>query len=107
MGQVLTADLNLLAAERLDGEDDAGVNLVRAAVAILNLDLFGHFKWDPQTDGNIVGNVPAANRDDFRVPGAAFIEKGNISCTAAYVGHNDAHFAFGWFQNGFGRGQGI
>jgi hypothetical protein len=84
-----------------------GVDLRRAAVAVLDLDLFGRLVGGAQADGDVVGDVIAADGNDVGVPDRALLVEGQVGRAAADVGDEHAHLPLGRLQYRLGRGQGV
>src|SRR5690606_20915498 len=69
--------------------------------------LLGHVIRGAQADGDVVGDVVAADGEDLGVPHFALHVEGNVGGAAADVGDDDAHFPLVGVQHRFARGQGI
>ena len=69
------------------------------------LDLFGIGERGAQADGNVVGEVIAANGHHAGMRHRAVVEHGNVGGTGADVGHADAEFALVGAEDGIGAGE--
>src|SRR5690606_4619624 len=83
------------------------INVVRPAIAVLQLHPFGHFKGHAQADGDVVGDVVAADGENGRVEDAALRIKREVGGAAANVGHNHIHLSLVRLQYRLSGSQGV
>ena len=75
------------------------------ARAVADLELLGDLEARLEPDGDVVGDVVAADRQDARVERRAVDEQREVDRAGADVGDRDAELLLGLGQDGLGGGQ--
>ena len=83
------------------------LHFLRQHLAVLDFQLLGHRVRHAQGDGQVAGELVAADGDDGRKAGGAFAVGGDFDGAGANINDDDAHFALIGGQDALAGGQGV